>query len=108
AVRDLADGARVPTRLESLPAGRLPPAVELAAYRVVLDAIECAERSGDGRAGRIAIDNTQRVRVELPGVAPAAATVALRHAADRLTALDGALQVLPHPDGALVEATCGS
>ena len=113
AVRDLIDGARVPARLESLPAGRLPAAVESAAYRLVLDAVACAERAGDGRALRIAMGleaGMLRARLVLPGVAPAAAAATLEHADDRFAALAGELAVIKHEDGAAVEASvpCGS
>jgi hypothetical protein len=55
---------------------------------------------------RIVLDS--HVRIELPGVPPPIATHALRHAADRLAALDRTLVVRSHGDGSLVEAPCGS
>jgi signal transduction histidine kinase len=108
ALLELADESDVPLRIVRVPAGRLDPAIESAAYRLVLDGVACAGRAGDGRAVRLAIERTGDrldVRLELPGVPPASASVALQHAADRFAALSGALTV-----GSVVEGSvpCGS
>jgi signal transduction histidine kinase len=108
AVRELALERDVPLRIEQLPAGRLPAAHESAAYRLVLDAVSCAERAGDGRAVRISIEDGLRARVGLPGVSPAEASAALTHAADRFAALGGGLTVAADADGAVAQASASA
>lgn len=89
-------------RVERLPAGRLPAAHESAAYRLVLDAVSCAERAGDGRAVRTPSGDCL---VGLPGVSPVEASAALMHAADRFAALGGEPTVAADADGAVVTAS---
>jgi signal transduction histidine kinase len=104
ALGELAEHSRVPVRLHKLPAGRLPPPVEAAVYRLVLDAVGCAEREG----GAVAVWIEDDVTLTLRGVKPAVASHALGHARDRLAALDGELAVHETADGVRVEARCGS
>ena len=76
ALRELADGCRVPVRLELTTTERLPAPTEAAAYRVVLDGVRCAERRGDGRAVVVVLSSAPDalcIRLMLPGVATAAA-----------------------------------
>ena len=58
AVRELAESSRVPLQIESVPRERFSAAVESAVYRVVLDAVRCAERAGDGRSVSVSIERT--------------------------------------------------
>ena len=94
-VRELADGARVPLRLDVRPVERLPAPVEAAAYRVVADCVRAAERGG-GRGVALELTVTERslkAEVRLAGVPPAAAWRALAHSIDRVTAVGGELAV---------------
>ena len=71
---------------------RLPPPIETAAYRVVLESVRCAERQGDGRTVTVALSHAPDalcLRLMLPGVEASAAATALEHAFDRVAALDG-------------------
>ncbi len=110
AVRDIADGSRVPVRIGAVLSQRVPAPVEAATHRLVSDAVLCAERDGDGRAVEVEIermDGLLRARVRLPGVDPERATVRLEHSADRFAALGGRLAI---GTGAVVdgELPCGS
>jgi signal transduction histidine kinase len=92
ALRELAEGSRVPVRLELETRNRLPPPIETALYRVVLDGVHCAERRGDGRAVAVVLSHVPgglRLLLTLPGVEKAAAANSLEHAFDRVAALDG-------------------
>jgi signal transduction histidine kinase len=98
AIRELADGSRVPLRLVATPPERLPLAVESAAHRLVADAVDWAERDGDGRAVEIEIARSNgllRASIRVPGVDPHHAAARLEHSADRFTALGGKLSVEP-------------
>jgi signal transduction histidine kinase len=109
AVLELADESAVALRLEALTGERLPEAVEAAVYRLILDAVRCAERHGDGGAVRVAVERgvgRLRARVVLPGVGEAVARSALQDAVDRFAALDGALTVIG--DEAAGSVPCGS
>jgi signal transduction histidine kinase len=110
AVRDIADGSRVPVRIGAVVGERVPAPVEAATHRLVSDAVLCAERDGDGRAVEVEIermDGLLRARMRLPGVDPERATVRLEHSADRFAALGGRLAIRT---GAVVdgELPCGS
>jgi signal transduction histidine kinase len=110
AVRDIADGSRVPVRIGAVLSQRVPAPVEAATHRLVSDAVLCAERDGDGRAVEVEIermDGLLRARMRLPGVDPERATVRLEHSADRFAALGGRLAI---GTGAVVdgELPCGS
>jgi signal transduction histidine kinase len=107
AVGELGERSRVPVRITALPGGRWPAPVEAAVYRLVLDAIGCAERAGDGGTVVIAVEHAGtdlHATVTLSGVRQAAASLGLEHTADRVAALDGELEVHGEADGARVEA----
>jgi signal transduction histidine kinase len=92
ALRELAEGSRVPVRLELETRKRLPPPIETALYRVVLDGVHFAERRGDGRAVAVVLSHVPgglRLLLTLPGVEKAAAAISVEHAFDRVAALDG-------------------
>ena len=113
AVRELAESSRVPLQIESVPRERFSAAVESAAYRVVLDAVRCAERAGDGRSVSVSIERMPealRVRLGLPGVDVDVAAHELEHAIDRVNALDGAASLALEGDNTRISATvpCGS
>jgi signal transduction histidine kinase len=94
-VRELADGSRVPLRLDLRPVERLPAPLETAAYRVVADCVRAAERSG-GRAVALELSMTDRslnAELHLVGVPAGAARRALTHAIDRVTAVGGELAI---------------
>ncbi|HEY3613776.1 MAG TPA: histidine kinase [Gaiellales bacterium] len=106
ALRELADGSRVPVTLEIASLDRRSPACEGALYRTVLDAVQCAERRGDGRAVTVAVASAAddlRLRLSLPGVEAAAAAMALEHASDRVAALAGDMSVTRSGSGTAVE-----
>jgi signal transduction histidine kinase len=110
AVRDIADGSRVPVRIGAVLSERVPAPVEAATHRLVSDAVLCAERDGDGRAVEVEIermDGLLRARMRLPGVDPERATVRLEQSADRFAALGGRLAI---GTGAVIDAElpCGS
>ena len=104
-VRELADDARVPLRLDVRPVERLPAPVEAAAYRVVADCVRAAERGG-GRSVALELTMTDRnlkAEVRLAGVPAAAAWRALAHSVDRVTAVGGELAVNEEPGETVVE-----
>jgi PAS domain S-box-containing protein len=108
--------ATVPVQLEAVPPGRLPGAVEAAAYFVVSEALtNVARYSQAKRAGvRVALDEGALIiRVEDDGVGGAdpAAGSGLRGLTDRLAALEGRLDVSSPPGGPTVltaEIPCAS
>jgi signal transduction histidine kinase len=113
AVRELAESSRVPLQIESVPRERFSTAVESAAYRVVLDAVRCAERVGDGRSVSVSIERTPealRVRLGLPGVDVEVAAHELEHAIDRVNALDGTASLALEEDSTVIftRVPCGS
>ena len=114
AVRELADGSRVPVHVDSVAQRRLPPSVDAAFYRVVLDCVRLAERRGNGGSLVVRIDSaatsSAQVSVVTPGVDQRAAVTALEHAADRVAALSGTLAVRIQGTDLIVEASvpCGS
>ena len=113
AVGELGEHSRVPVRLATLARGRWPPPVEAAVYRLALDGIRCAERTGDGGTVVVAIERAGaglHATLVLPGVLHAPASLGLVHARDRVAALDGELEVHDEGDGVRVEARlpCGS
>jgi signal transduction histidine kinase len=113
ALAELSERSRVPVRLAALPTGRQPPAAEAAVYRLALDALGCAQRAGDGGTVVVSIEDVAgrlAATLTLPGVGPAAASLGLEHARDRIAALDGSLAVYDAPGGVRVEARvpCGS
>ena len=113
AIRELAERSRVPVRVAKLPQARCPDPVEAAVYRLVLDGVRCAARSGDGAAVVIAIEHVGtdlHAALTLPGVGRPAAERELIHAGDRIAALNGQLAVSGEAGAIHVEARlpCGS
>ena len=113
ALRELADGSRVPIRLEVAATGRLPVPVETAVYRVAADGVRAAERLGDGGVVTVTLHvdlPVVSVRLRLPGVENDAARGALVHAFDRVAALGGRSGTVQRGDDTLVEVelTCAS
>ena len=93
------------------PIGRLPPAVEAAAYRVIADCVRAAERNG--RAVGVELTTTDRrlaAQLRLLGVPPAAARRALTHATDRVIAVGGTVDIREAAGETIVQVTieCGS
>ena len=106
----------VPARLASVPAERLPEAVEAAAYFVVAEALTNVARHAPAatlveidvgrRDGRLVVE----VRDDAGGGADPAGG-GLRGLADRFAALDGSLEVLSPPGGGTTlraEVPCAS
>ena len=105
-VRELADSSTVPLRLDVLPLDRLPEQFESAAYRVVADCVEAAERHGNGKTVSIALEVNDRglvARMRLPGVRVQTARHRLSHAGDRVIAAGGNLSISQGPGEAIVE-----
>lgn len=110
AVTALADRSPVPVEIDAMPASRLPPTVEAAAYYVIAEAItNCAKYAG---ASRVAVrvrtsSGHARVEVEDDGIGGADPDggSGLRGIADRVEALRGRLHVVSPPGhGTLLEA----
>jgi signal transduction histidine kinase len=104
AVRILASRAPVPVEIGALPAERLPPAVEIAAYFVVAEALTNVAKYAQATAATVAIEVVDgRVVVEVgddgAGGADVAGGSGLRGLSDRVAALDGRLE-LDSPPGA--------
>ena len=105
-VRELADSSTVPLRLDLLPLERLPERFESAAYRVVADCVEAAERHGNGKTVSVALEMNDRglvARMRLPGVRAQTARHRLSHAGDRVVAAGGNLSISQGPGEAVVE-----
>lgn len=110
-VQELADSARVPLRLDVRPLERLPAAVEAAAYRVIADCVRAAERGGRAVTVEIAMtDRDLTARLRLDRVPPALVRRTLAHAADRVVAVGGRVDVTERAGETLVGLTirCGS
>ncbi|MEU9097905.1 sensor domain-containing protein [Streptomyces sp. NPDC048361] len=104
AIDDAADRSPVPVDVDVALPGRLPRAVESAAYFVVCEALvniarhsnaSIAEVSGEHRAGRLFL----RVRDNGVGGADPAAGSGLAGLADRISVLDGRLTLSSPPGG---------
>jgi signal transduction histidine kinase len=96
--------------LQELPGERLPAAVEAAAHRLVADAVQCAERHGNGSTVVVAVareDGLLRAHIRLPGVPHDRAVARMAHSADRVAALGGRLDVGPD-DTIEARVPCGS
>ena len=105
-VRELADTAGVPLRLELRRLERLPQHVEVAAYRVVAECVHAAERHGNGKPVVVGLEMTDTgldAELVLPGVSRERAEHELAHATDRVTAVGGRIEVFGRGDGAVVE-----
>jgi signal transduction histidine kinase len=110
ALETLASRAPVPVEVERLPAGRLPEAVELAAYFVVAEALtNVAKYAGASHAVvDIARDNgrvTVKVSDDGVGGADPEHGTGLRGLADRLAVIEGRLDIDSAPgDGTTITA----
>jgi PAS domain S-box-containing protein len=110
AVRGLVRRSPVPARLASVPAERLPQAVEIAAYYVIAEALTNVARHAPS-ATLVEIDVVRRdgrLVVEVRDDAAGGANPAgggLRGLSDRIAALDGSLEVLsPSGGGTTIHA----
>ena len=104
ALAALAGRSPVPVEVEETPTERLPPAVEAAAYFVVAEALTTVVKYAEASQARISISRTNGhavVEVADDGVGGADPTrgSGLRGLADRVSALDGTLE-LRSPQGA--------
>jgi signal transduction histidine kinase len=116
AIGALANRAPVPVEVAALPNGRLPAPVESAAYFLVAEALTNVSRYArasfaEVRVARANGSVTVEVRDDGIGGADPAAGSGLRGLADRMAALDGALEVSSPPGaGTTVRAVlpCGS
>src|SRR4051794_30273663 len=97
ALRSLVSRAPVPVAVDA-PVGRLPAAVESAAYFVASEGLANVAKYGHATCARVTVrDAGERLRIEVAddgiGGADAARGSGLRGLADRLAALDGTLAV---------------
>ncbi|MGX2993948.1 sensor histidine kinase [Streptomyces sp. JNUCC 64] len=104
AVQDAADRSPVPVHVDVRVPGRLPDAVEAAAYFVVREALaNVARHSGAHRAGVTARHRDGRLVLEVAddgrGGADPAAGSGLTGLGDRVSALDGTLSLSSPPGG---------
>jgi PAS domain S-box-containing protein len=98
ALEALATRTPVPVELDHVPAGRLPPPVEAAAYYVVAESLTNVAKYADASSARVKVeqhDGYAIVEVEDDGVGGVDITrgSGLRGLADRVEALDGRLTV---------------
>jgi signal transduction histidine kinase len=115
AIRSLAARSPIPVELVGAAGGRLPAAVETAAYFVVSEALtNVAKYAQAGHASVLVERADGRLLVEVAddgigGAAPAKGS-GLHGLADRVAALDGVLEVVSPPGGGTrltVELPCG-
>ncbi len=104
ALRALADRSAVPVELGSLPAERLPAAVEATGYFVVAEALTNASKHGRCLHAEIGVrleDDAAIVEVRDDGVGGAdpSGGTGLRGLADRVSAVGGELDVTSPPGG---------
>ena len=112
ALEALADRAGVPVTLAEMPSQRLPPAIEVAAYFVVAEALTNVVKYAGATGAKVSVtraDGYAVVEIADDGVGgadPDAGTgTGLRGLADRVSALDGRLEVhSPAGAGTLVRA----
>jgi signal transduction histidine kinase len=115
AIDAVAGRAPVDVDLVGVPAERLPPPVEAAAYFVVAEALTNVARYADARQARVSVSEragtlTVEVADDGRGGADLKGGSGLRGLADRVAALDGRLEVeSPAGEGTTVRATipCG-
>jgi PAS domain S-box-containing protein len=115
ALEALVARSTVPAQLVAVPGERFSAPIEATAYFTVAEALTNTARYAD--AGRVEVEATRvnaRLRVEVRddgrGGADAGAGSGLRGLADRVAALDGALEVTSPPGGGTVvraEIPCG-
>jgi len=104
ALRSLAARANVPVELVGAPGGRLPAAVETAAYFVVAEGLTNAAKYAQAAHATVRMQRTNgRLLLEVSddGIGGAAASVGsgLHGLADRVAALDGELEIASPPGG---------
>jgi PAS domain S-box-containing protein len=104
ALEGVAARAPVPVELTALPEGRLPEAVEAAAYYVVCEALVNVARYAEATRATVwvaPVDGRLVVEVADDGVggADAGKGTGLRGLADRVEALDGELELESEPQG---------
>ena len=104
AVRSLAARAPVPVDLEGSPGGRLPAAVETAAYFVVSEALTNVAKYARAEHAAVRMERVNgclALEISDDGVGGAVATAGsgLHGLADRVAALDGELEVTSPPGG---------
>ncbi|MFI6479817.1 histidine kinase [Nonomuraea sp. NPDC050663] len=105
ALREAADVPGLEVDLEVADAGDLPPQVELAAYRIVLEALTNVRRHAGATRAVVRLsrqDGVLRVRVDDDGagVSPSAAPgIGLTSMRERATEVGGAWTVQPRPGG---------
>jgi signal transduction histidine kinase len=110
ALESLVTRSPMPVEVAELPKERLPPQVESAAYLVVAEALRNSSRYADatGAVVRVAKDNgLALVEVKDDGVGGADPSrgTGLRMLGDRLSAIDGSLEVVSAPgEGTIVYA----
>jgi signal transduction histidine kinase len=110
ALESLVTRSPMPVEVAELPEERLPPQVESAAYLVVAEALRNSSRYADatGAVVRVAKDNgLALVEVKDDGVGGADPSrgTGLRMLGDRLSAIDGSLEVVSAPgEGTIVYA----
>jgi signal transduction histidine kinase len=97
-------GAPLPVELTAFPDGRLPEAVEAAAYYVVCEALVNVTRYANASRATVfvaPVDGRLVVEVTDDGVggADTAKGTGLRGLADRVEALDGRLELQSEPEG---------
>ena len=110
AIESLRDSAAIGVRVASVPAERLPEAVEAAAYYIVVEALTNAARYSGASEARVAVTvDSGVVVVEVAddgGGGADAGGSGLRGLADRAEALGGTLSVeSPLGDGTIVRAS---
>ena len=104
ALRALAARSPVPVELTGTTGGRLPAAVETAAYFVVSEGLTNVAKYAHAEHAAVRIERTDghlRVEISDDGVGGAAASAGsgLHGLADRVAALDGALELASPPGG---------
>jgi signal transduction histidine kinase len=104
ALEALATRSSVPVELDSVPAERLPPAVEVAAFYVVSESLANVAKYAEASAAKVAVwcDNgVALVKVEDDGIGGAdiGGGSGLRGLCDRVEALGGRLRVQSPPGG---------
>jgi PAS domain S-box-containing protein len=110
ALRTLAARASVPVRLQALPEGRLPPAVESAAYFLVAEVLTNVARYAEATEAvvRAEVSDDALLSIEVTddgrGGADPDAGSGLRGLADRMAALDGTFEVTSSDAGTVVLA----
>ncbi|MBA2475226.1 MAG: PAS domain S-box protein [Actinobacteria bacterium] len=104
ALQTVASRAPIPVEVLSVPSGRLPPSVEIAAYYLVSEALANVAKHAQASRATVAVDRSgDRVTIEVSddgvGGADANGGSGLRGLADRISTLAGSLDVVSPPGG---------